>query len=295
MKAQRYILDEYADHLLYKDLASREKDPANRKTLEELSNQEHAHYIFWKQFHPDYKPVPSPLFFLQFRIMRFFFGLTFTVKFLERHEHQVIDEYKKVLTELSGEQRLQLEKIIKDEEEHENFFIGQIEESIIKYAGFIALGLADAIVEITGVHAGFLGVTSSTLFAGISGLIVGFSAAISMGSAAYLQAKQDPHRSPWVSAIITGISYIISVVLLAVPYFLTSNMGIAFVFSILAGIALIALLTFYNAVVFDRKFLREFLETVGLMLGTALITYFLGEFLGNVFGIAPGAGTTVHH
>ncbi|MET1101208.1 MAG: hypothetical protein ABWW69_01830 [Pyrodictiaceae archaeon] len=32
-----------------------------------------------------------------------------------------------------------------------------MEDVRVKHVGFIALGLADAIVEITGVHAGFLG------------------------------------------------------------------------------------------------------------------------------------------
>jgi len=285
MKTQEYMFDEYADHLLYERLAAEEKNSGNKEILTKLSRQEYEHYIFWKKFMPDYQPVVSPFFLFRFCLMRRLFGLTFTIKFLERHEHVVIEEYKKVAAELTGENKAQLEKIINDEKEHENFFIRQIQETVIKYIGFIALGLADAIVEITGVHAGFLGVTSSTLFAGISGLIVGFSAAISMGSAAYLQAKQDPHRSPWVSAIITGISYILSVIMLAIPYFLTQSMGYAFFFSILVGITLIALLTFYSAVVFDRRFLREFLETVSLMLLTALATFFLGTFLGKVFGI----------
>jgi vacuolar iron transporter family protein len=288
IKAQQYIFDEYADFLFYKELASREKNQGNKEALDKLAQQEYDHYLFWKKFSPSYQPVVSPFYLRRFRLMRNCFGLTFTIKFLERHEHVVIEEYKKVAGELSGEEKSQLEKIIHDEEEHESFFIGQIKETVIKYIGFIALGLADAIVEITGVHAGFLGVTNSTLFAGISGLIVGFSAAISMGSAAYLQAKQDPHRSPWVSAIITGTSYIVSVVFLAIPYFLTKSMGLAFMCSIMVGIVLIALLTFYSAVVFDRRFLREFLETVFLMLATAAATFVLGKFLGEAFGIQSG-------
>jgi len=191
MKARQYILDEYADHLLYRELAARENNPHNRELLLKLSDEERRHYLFWKKFQPDYEPAVSPLFFFRFHWMRRLFGLTFTIKFLERHEHVVVEEYKKVASELSGDPKSELEKIINDEKEHENYFIGQLQETVIKYIGFIALGLADAIVEITGVHAGFLGVTSSTLFAGISGLIVGFSAAISMGSAAYLQAKQE--------------------------------------------------------------------------------------------------------
>lgn len=290
MKTQEYIFDEYADHLLYERLAAEEKNSGNKEILVKLARQEYDHYIFWKKFMPDYEPVVSRFFLFRFSLMRRLFGLTFTIKFLERHEHKVIEEYKKEAALLSGEAKAQLEKIINDEKEHENFFISQIQETVIKYIGFIALGLADAIVEITGVHAGFLGVTKLTLFAGISGLIVGFSAAISMGSAAYLQAKHDPHRSAWVSAITTGISYILSVIMLAVPYFLTQNMGRAFLFSILAGMTLIALLTFYSTIVFDRRFLREFLETVFLMLFTALATFFLGTFLGNVFGIRKALG-----
>ena len=285
MKAQQYLIDEYADHQLYKDLAVLEKDAGNKQALLKLAEQEYEHYLFWKKFNPAYEPKLSPFFLAGFCLMRHVCGLTFTVKFLERHERATIEEYKKVACELSGEDKIRLEKIINDENEHENFFIGQIRETVIKYIGFIALGLADAIVEITGVHAGFLGVTNSTLFAGISGLIVGISAAISMGSAAYLQAKQDPHRSAWTSAIITGISYILSVIMLAVPYFLTHNMTYAFTFSIMVGMSLIAVLTFYSAVVFDRRFLREFLETVGLMLATAAITFILGAFLGKAFGL----------
>lgn len=285
MKTRQYILDEYADYLLYRELASTEKDPGNREALSKLAQQEYDHYLFWKKFLPSFEAVLNPFFIFGFRLLRRVMGLTFTVKFLEGRERATVTEYQAVLAELSGEDKARLEKIIQEEDEHENFFIGQIQETVIKYIGFIALGLADAIVEITGVHAGFLGVTSSTLFAGISGLIVGFSAAISMGSAAYLQAKQDPHRSAWTSAIVTGISYIISVVLLAVPYFLTSHMSYAFGFSIVVGMLLIALLTFYSAVVFDRRFLREFLQTVTLMLATAAITFLLGVVLGKAFGI----------
>lgn len=285
MNARQYIIDEYADHQLYKDLAAREKDAGNRQALLKLAEQEYDHYLFWKKFLPGYQPVLNPFFLAGFRLMRRLCGLTFTVKFLERREHKTAEEYKRVAVELSVEDKARLEKIIDDENEHEGFFIGQIQETVIKYMGFIALGLADAIVEVTGVHAGFLGVTNSTLFAGISGLIVGVSAAISMGSAAYLQAKQDPHRSAWTSAVITGISYILSVIMLAVPYFLTHNMSYAFMFSVLVGMALIAFLTFYSAVVFDRRFWREFFETVGLMLATAAITFVLGVFLGKAFGI----------
>ncbi len=285
MKPKEYIYDEYADYLLYQKLAKRERNSHNREMLEKLSAQEYAHYTFWAKFGQGYEPKVNKALLALFFSMRYVLGLTFELKFLERHEHRVLEEYKKALAEIPEVHKDELVNLIRDEEEHEKFFISQLKDKIIKYIGFIALGLADAIVEITGVHAGFLGVTGSTLVAGISGLIVGFAAAISMGSASYIQAKQDPERSAITSAFATGFSYIVSVVMLALPYFLTADMALAFLVSVIIGILMIALLTFYSAVVFDRNFLREFLEATVLMLGTAVATFFVGKVLGKLFGI----------
>lgn len=154
-----------------------------------------------------------------------------------------------------------------------------------EYLGFIALGLSDGIVEITGVHAGFLGVTGSTLIAGISGVIVGVAAAISMGSAAYLQAKQDPQKSPFLSAITTGISYLLAALCLAFPYFIIHTMVTAFTVSSIIGIIILAIFTSYGTKIYNRKFWPEFLETVSLLFGTALVTYLLGSAVGRAFHV----------
>ncbi len=283
----RYCEDEYTDHLVYQKLAARESSPERRETLLSLSRQEEAHYKFWKSVLDGYEPRVRRLFLRMVVVMRYLFGVTFAVKFLERHEEQVIKEYRRVRPFFDGEAAGQLDQIIADEEKHEDFFIGQINEGVVKYLGFIVLGLADAIIEITGVHAGFLGVTSSTTMAGVAGLIVGFAAAISMATAAYLQAKQSTERNPITSALITGFSYILAVVFLALPYFLTGNMLLAFLVSLLMAMLLTAYFTFYSAVLFDRHFGKEFLESSALTLGTAIATYFFGELLGKIFGIHP--------
>ncbi len=282
-----YCEDEYTDHLVYKKLAAREKISERKEILQQLSQQEEEHYQFWKDVLNGYVPR-SRRFFLNFVVLlRYFFGLTFAVKFLERHEKQVIEEYRRIQPQFDGEVGARLERMIADEEKHEDFFIGQINEGVVKYLGFIVLGLADAIIEITGVHAGFLGVTSSTTMAGVAGLIVGFAAAISMGTAAYLQAKQSTERNPLTSALITGFSYILAVVALALPYFLTHHMLAAFIISLVMAMLLTAYFTFYSAVLFERHFGKEFLESSLLTLGTAVATYLFGEFLGRIFGIHP--------
>lgn len=160
-----------------------------------------------------------------------------------------------------------------------------IKDHFAEYVGFVALGLSDGIVEITGVHAGFLGVTGSTLIAGISGVIVGVAAAISMGAAAYLQAKQDPTKSAFASALTTGFSYLGAAICLALPYFLIRTMLTAFIISSGIGVILLAAFNYYNARLHKRKFWREFLESVVLLFATALVTYILGTIVGHAFHV----------
>jgi VIT1/CCC1 family predicted Fe2+/Mn2+ transporter len=285
--------NELTEHLVYHKLALTEKSPENRAALERLSEQEKTHYEFWKSLMPndgaDAKIHPRWYTLWVISFLRFVLGVTFITKFLELHEKDAVAKYQSLMDSIPEDHKKRFAEIIEDEKSHERTFIDQLKEKRVSYIGFIVLGLADAIVEITGVHAGFLGVTGSTLIAGVAGVIVGFSAAISMGSAGYLQAKQEPDKSAVLSGFLTWASYFCSVILLALPYFLIRVMIPAFIASTSVGIVLIAAFTFYGAVVFDRKFWREFFETVGLMLGTALATFLLGIIVGHVFHINTAA------
>jgi VIT1/CCC1 family predicted Fe2+/Mn2+ transporter len=278
----KHAKNELTEHFIYHKLAERERNPENKAVLEKLSLQERSHHDFWTELSgTPVRPRRHAIF--GTILLRDLLGVTFMTKFLELHEKDAVAEYQKILPNIPSSHRERFEAIIRDESSHEQSLIGQLREKRIAYIGFIVLGLADAIVEITGTHAGFLGVTRSTLIAGISGVIVGFAAAISMASAAYLQAKQDLEKSPFISAVATGVSYLFSVICLALPYFLIRTMLTAFVASTSVGILLIAGFTYYGAVVFDRKFWSEFGEAAALMLGTAGATFALGTIIGRIF------------
>ncbi|HUC01897.1 MAG TPA: VIT1/CCC1 family protein [Candidatus Paceibacterota bacterium] len=292
---QEFILNaqnELTENIIYHRLALMERNPANRAALERLSAQEKTHYEFWKSLLPEAEGARIRA---RWRtvswiwIMRTLFGVTFITKLLETHENDAVQKYESIMGSIPADRKQRFAEIIEDERSHERALIAQLKEKRVSYMGFIVLGLADAIVEITGVHAGFLGVTGSTLIAGVAGVIVGFAAAISMGSAGYLQAKQDPEKSALLSGFITWASYFCSVILLALPYFLIRVMVPAFIISTSVGIVLVAGFTFYGAIVFDRKFWREFGETVGLMLATALATFLLGTVVGNIFHVHPSS------
>ena len=286
-KFKQFCENEYIDRKLYIELAKREKNAGRKRILEELAKAEEEHYLFWSRLAGGYKPKINKASIYRIIILRLLMGLTFTLKFLERHEKQVIESYKRTVEELSGEEQRILQRIIEDEEMHERALMSEIDERRVRYLGFIVLGLADAIVEITGVHAGFLGVTSSTLIAGVAGLVVGFAAAISMGSAAYLQAKQQISSKPAFSALATAVAYISAVALLASPYFVTEVMILAFGGSLALAVLLIFFFTLYGSVVGERSFPKEFAESIALTLGTALATFLFGDFIGRVFGIHP--------
>ncbi len=274
--------------MIYSELAKSEKNPKRANILRSLASDEKSHYEFWKRVSKgECKAKINRFELIAVKLLRRVFGLTFTLKLLERGEERAINGYKEFFKEAKDiEEKNEISKIIDDESRHERELVGQIDERIVRYMSFVVLGLADAIVEITGVHAGFLGVTDNTIMAGIAGLVVGFSAAISMASAAYLQAKQEVgKRSPTTSAMATGLAYIGAVVALALPYFLIHHMFKAFSISLSIGVVLIATFNYYSSIVLEKKFLREFVESTGLMLATAFASYFFGDALGRFFGI----------
>jgi len=282
---ERFALDEYKEFLVYTKLASIERNPWRRDLLSKLAKQEEEHHLFWRKFVEVNIPKHYVLSAYLLILLRYIFGIVFVAKLLERHEKHAIDKYRKFLDKLEGEDRIMLEKIIKDEEIHESGLISQIDETIVKYMGALVLGLSDAIIEITGAHAGALGTTNSTILAGVIGIIVGGSAAISMASASYLQAKHETGKSPMITAAVTGIGYAAAVLLMSLPYFLLHDVMTAFFASVLIAVALAFAFTFQGSIYADRDFKPEFAQTVGLLLGTALLAYFLGDVLGSYFNI----------
>ncbi|MEN3039969.1 MAG: VIT1/CCC1 family protein [Bacteroidia bacterium] len=284
----RYASEELLNAHLYQWLSERVRSPKMKEILQAFAQQEKTHYDFWRQLLSVEVPFPKwRLRWHQFLIQ--LLGVSFILRLLERKEHQTIQEYRRIAPSLPEDMRIHLYRLIEDEEKHEAEFLQaiQTEETRLRYLGFIILGLSDAIIEVTGVHAGFLGVSHYPLTAGIAGLIVGFAASISMASAAYLQAKQNPSVSPLQSALYTGFSYLTAVALLALPYFGFSSMGMAFWVSVAIAVLMILGFVFYSSVVFERSFREEAVASVGILTATSVLSYGFGELLRYFFpGVA---------
>jgi VIT1/CCC1 family predicted Fe2+/Mn2+ transporter len=221
-------------------------------------------------------------------LLRLILGLTFTLKLLERHEGKLHERYKKLAENIPPADMARFQSMMDSEEKQEDLLIGEIKENRVKYMSFIVLGLADAVVEISGIHAGSLGIYGETRLAGLAGIIAGLAASIAMASAAYAQAKQGFEGSAKWSAIYTGVSYMITAVLLALPYFLTLNMAGALASSLVIGVVLVAAMTFYDTVISGRRFKRQFAEISGIILAASLALFIIGTVVRQVLGIRIG-------
>ncbi len=278
--------DEYTDYTVYMALSRREKNRKFREALKGLAETERAHYEFWKTYTQNIqlRARKSSIYFIL--ALRTLFGLTFTLKFLERHEEDVIRRYREVAPGIPLADKTRFEAMLSDEEQHENYLMGGIEEGRVRYMSFIVLGLADAVVEVAAIHAGSLGIYRRTELAGLAGVVAGMAASIAMASAAYAQAKQGFPGSAGKPAIYTGVSYMITASLLAMPYFLTRYMLTALVSSLAIGMVLVASITYYDTIISGRGFRRQFVEISAIILAATLALYVVGLFLGNFLGIA---------
>jgi len=284
--AKMGMADEFTDFTLYDRLSKRVAGNSSfAEALRQLSATERRHFEFWKKYVPDEEPRSSSLKLFYLLLLQRMFGITFAVRYLERHESRVINEYRSVEHLIPAEDKEAFAEMLRDEEEHEKEFSNRVESSSVRYISFVVLGLADALVEITGIHAGSLGIYNVTEIAGLAGIIAGGAASLAMASAAFAQAKQGFQGSARLSAIYTGVSYFITAVVLATPYFLTKVMVDALAASLTLAVAILALATYYSSVISGKPFPRDFAEILLIMLGVTVVLYFFGYFIRIETGI----------
>lgn len=279
--------DELTDYIIYQRLAQSrlERNPKTREVFLRLAGMEKTHYDFWQKFCPDQTIKPSRIAIFFVLLMRQILGAAFIVKYLERRERDTVAKYQGLAQLIPAEDMAFFNQMIADEQQHEYDFAEQVQGSYVKYISFVVLGLADALVEIAGIHAGSLGIYKSTEITGLAGIIAGAAASIAMASAAYAQAKQGFQGSATLSAAYTGISYFVSAVLLATPYFFTENMALAIASSLIVGVLIIGFVSYYNAVISNQRFAKNFGELTGIMFAATIALYVFGTVIQILTGI----------
>jgi VIT1/CCC1 family predicted Fe2+/Mn2+ transporter len=282
-KIKKYALlaqrAEITEHYVYMRLAASCRDEKNADVLRNIGEQEMVHAQFWKsKTEQDIKPD-------RFRLSRTvvlarILGMTFILKQMERKE----DISSKQYSELSSVFP-ELENFSKEEKEHEKSILEMLNEESLQYVGSIVLGLNDALVEMTGSLAGFTLALGDTRVISLAGLVTGISAALSMAASDYLSSKAEGNARAKKSAVYTGISYILTVVLLILPFLLMTSKYGALCITLVTAVFIIFCFNYYISVAKDLSFRQRFFEMTFISLGIAAFSFIIGYVLKLILGV----------
>ena len=272
---------ELTESVIYEKIAKFAKGDQNKATLRRIAAEERAHYEIWKKYTGiEMKPEKKKV--MRFVTIARIFGFTFAVKLMEKGEENAQIQYDKLAEEVP-----ESIKIKEDEDAHEKALLEILDEERLQYVGSMVLGLNDALVELTGSLAGFTFALQNTRLIALSGLIIGISATFSMASSEFLAARSEGRTDALKSCTYTGIAYLITVVLLILPYLLfdTASYIAALVCMLAIVVLIIAGFTYYTSVAQDKPFRPRFLEMAGISCGVAVISFFVGILAKQLLGV----------
>ncbi len=272
--------NEITEHIIYSRLAQMHKDPQQAAVLAGIAADEKEHYGIWKSITRE-EVAPDMGKVCYFVFVSRVFGLTFGLKLLEKGEDSAQDFYE-TLTTVSP----QVKEIIADEGRHEKELIDLIGEERLQYVSSVVLGLNDALVELTGALVGFTLALQNTRLVGIVGLITGIAASMSMAASEYLSTKQeDTKKEPLKAALVTGGAYVLTVILLILPYLWFKNIFVCLGLVVTMAVCIIFIFTYYISVAKGLNFKKRFFEMAGISLGVAAVNFLIGLVIRNVFHI----------
>jgi VIT1/CCC1 family predicted Fe2+/Mn2+ transporter len=271
--------NEITEYYIYKKLAAK-ADDKNRDILQKIAEDELNHYNIWKKL-TGKEVRPSKFMVFKYYLISRVFGLTFGLKLMERGEEDAQVNYREM-----GLKSADVDKIINEENEHEEKLLKMLDENYLKYTGSIVLGLNDALVELTGALAGFTLALKNARLIALVGLVTGIAAALSMASSEYLSTKAEgDEKSPVKASVFTGIAYIITVFLLIFPYLVFANYFVCLGVTLAVAVFIIFIFNYYISVTKDLSFRRHFLEMIILSFGVAALSFFIGYVLRYFLGV----------
>ncbi|MDD4320584.1 MAG: VIT1/CCC1 family protein [Acidaminococcaceae bacterium] len=283
-RIMKFQKDEITGKILYSEIAGMMKNANNKKILMEISQAENIHYEQWKTFTGE-DAEPNWLKIHSYKFLYLILGETFVIKLLEQIEQVGIKELNEIIKEIPEAQ-----KIITQEEEHENKLIALINEEKLKYVGSMVLGLNDALVELSGTIAGMTFALASTKLVALAAIITGFAATLSMAASNYLAERANGSKTAVRSSVYTGMAYLITVVLLVLPYLILPNEFYIAAFNIMIAVVILIIwfFNFYVSVVQSTPFWPRFTEMAIISLGIAALSFAIGIIAKHILGVNIG-------
>ena len=120
----------------------------------------------------------------------------------------------------------------------------------------------------------------------MTGLIMGLAASLSMGTSEYLSVKAEGSgKNPVKAALYTGITYVLTVLLLISPYFVTPNVYVNLILALSIALIVILVFSFYVSIAQDISFKQRFGEMAFVSLGIATLSFIIGYVVRSMFNI----------
>jgi vacuolar iron transporter family protein len=258
---------------LYQKLASKEKKQNNKNILLKLAEMEEDHYHYWRD-RTGKELKPNQLKINWYYWLAKYFGLIFILNLMIKKQ-QKQEQINYIQPKSHNDDGLDV--IVSEEMNDEFNLINQLHEEKINYIGSIVLGLNDALVELTGALAGFAFAFTESRIVALAGLITGIAAALSMASSEYLSKKhENDHNNALKPAIYTGLTYIVVVIFLVLPFLLLPNPFISLGITLLIAVLIIIIFNYYVAVVTHGNFRKSFTEMIIISLGVTFLSFVIG-------------------
>jgi VIT1/CCC1 family predicted Fe2+/Mn2+ transporter len=107
-----------------------------------------------------------------------------------------------------------------------------------------------------------------------------------MAASEYLSTKSEQSGEKALkSALYTGFSYLITVVLLIAPYLIFADYLFCLAVTLCLAILIILFFTYYISVAKGYSFKHRFLEMAGLSMGVAVLSFGIGILIRHTLGI----------
>lgn len=197
-EAMKFYDNEVNDAAIYSALMKMERDPEFRGKLEKMVGMEEDHAAFWRSFLEKRGFTPKMkkrgLFMGVVKLLKRIFGSAMIASLFELGERTAVSSYTSFLeaSNLAGEERTRLKRIIIDELEHENVFSRSKQLLKVENLRDFILGMNDGLVEILGAVTGLSAVyVHNPLMVAASGLIIGVAGALSMGIGAFVSVRSQ--------------------------------------------------------------------------------------------------------
>ncbi|MGC8652230.1 MAG: VIT1/CCC1 transporter family protein [Candidatus Micrarchaeia archaeon] len=288
-------------HIIFRDLAKREKNGELKSILEKLATTEGKHARMWAKIleisNIRIPKTTSKFFVFMILLIRHLLGLVLAVKAAESFETQLDRKIMEVEEhgELLPHEKAIIREIIKDELRNETPLKMKIVayNQVLRNIRDIIIGMNDGLVEVLAAVSGLGAALHEPLLVLVGGVIIALSGTLSMTGSAFLStsyeinvnAKGTAKRSAKASAFYVGVAYAIGAAVPLIPFALGAGGYYGIAISIILTATVLSVVASLVALVSSISIKRNIAKTLAISIGSAFITIALGAYARSVLHI----------